>query len=115
MARFQPPTLEQCEAYAREKGFKFVDGATFWFWFDAIDWVVGKAKTKMVRWRSAMAGWEARGRKKHKIGKVKLYPIKGKTCSERGCGMPAVYKKAGEYDWYYCPDHLPAKVKEQYY
>jgi hypothetical protein len=29
--------------------------------------------------------------------------------------MPAVYKSAGDYgDFYYCPEHMPAKVKEKF-
>jgi uncharacterized protein YdaU (DUF1376 family) len=48
-------------------------------------------------------------------GKTRLFPISGRMCGKRGCGMPAVYKEAGEFDHYYCGEHLPAKVKEKYY
>jgi len=49
-------------------------------------------------------------------GKTKLWPIAGKTCSKDGCKMPACYKKTGgNYDWYYCVDHMPESVKEKYY
>lgn len=47
-------------------------------------------------------------------GKTKLYPIAGKTCYRQGCGLPAVYKKSGEYDSYWCGEHMPASVKEKY-
>ncbi|HDZ15309.1 hypothetical protein LCGC14_0434180 [marine sediment metagenome] len=74
--RFVPPTLEQCEAYVAEKGYKYVDAATFWYWYDAINWVVGKSGTKMVRWRSSIAGWEARKAKEMKCEKES----QAKTC-----------------------------------
>ena len=109
--RFQPPTLEQCEAYVAEKGYKYVDSNEFLLYYKMCGWVVGKSRKPMKCWHSAMALWESKRTSK----KVKLYPIKGKTCSERGCGMPAVFKTAIQYDRYFCSDHLPAKVKEQYY
>ncbi len=111
--RFTPPTLEQCEAYKADKGYKYVDAPTFFLFYESKGWKVGK--NKMVSWHCAKGGWEARGEDKENFGKIKLYPIKGKTCSKKDCGMPAVYKRSGEYDWYHCSDHLPAKVKEQYY
>ena len=44
-----------------------------------------------------------------------LFPIPGKMCGKRGCGMPAVYKDtAGDYDQLYCAEHMPEKVKAQY-
>ena len=50
-----------------------------------------------------------------KSAKRKLLPLSGKTCSKRGCGLPAVYRDiSGNYDWYYCPEHMPDKVKEMY-
>lgn len=63
--RFVPPTIEQCEAYVAEKGYQYVNGKAFWYWYDAIDWVISKSGTKMVRWHSAMGGWEEREQKKH--------------------------------------------------
>jgi hypothetical protein len=48
-------------------------------------------------------------------GKVKLFPISGKTCCRKGCGLPAVYKNPkGEYDTYYCGEHMPEKIKNIY-
>lgn len=44
--------------------------------------------------------------------KKKLPVIMGKNCK---CGLPAVYKdNSGSYDHYYCPKHMPEKVKELY-
>ncbi len=47
--------------------------------------------------------------------KIKLFPISGKTCSKQECKMPAVFKdSSGNYDHYYCGDHMPVEVKEKY-
>ena len=47
--------------------------------------------------------------------KLKLWPIQGRTCSKKDCGMPAVYKETGgAYDYYSCTNHLPDKVKRQF-
>jgi hypothetical protein len=44
--------------------------------------------------------------------KPRLRPISGKVCGK--CGMPAVWRSRGEYDNYYCAEHLPQKIKEKY-
>jgi hypothetical protein len=52
-----------------------------------------------------------------KGGKLKLFPIIGKTCSVKDCKLPAVYKKKGcnhDSDAYCCQEHLPKEVKEIY-
>lgn len=46
------------------------------------------------------------------VFKKKLIPIVGKNCCQ--CGLPAIYCKNGEYDNYYCGEHMPEKVKEKY-
>ena len=46
--------------------------------------------------------------------KTKLFPISGKNCYKKGCKMPAVYKSCGEYDTFYCLDHMPDEVKRKY-
>ncbi len=91
--------------------------------YSAKQWLIDNPAKKKKNVRRFLTNWLRRDQERGGggaassggNGKTKLYPIKGKTCSERGCGMPAVYKKAGEYDWYYCSDHLPANVKKQYY
>ena len=45
-------------------------------------------------------------------GKLRLFPIPGKSCCK--CRMPAVYKAVGEFNHYYCGEHMPAQVKEKY-
>lgn len=47
--------------------------------------------------------------------KFRLNPIPGKTCTVSRCQMPAVYKaSSGAYDFYYCREHMPEKVKKVY-
>lgn len=46
--------------------------------------------------------------------KTKLFPIKGKVCSKSACRMPAVYGPTGEYDSFWCGDHMPEDVKKKY-
>lgn len=111
---FQPPTIEEVKAYVREKNLA-VDPEWFFNYFEAGDWIDSLGNPvkswKQKLWTHHRINFEKKGSN----GKTKLYPIKGRTCSESGCRMPAVYKDgSGSYDWYYCADHLPAKVKEKY-
>ncbi len=47
--------------------------------------------------------------------KTKLFPIAGKTCGEKGCDLPAIYKNTGgAYDSFKCGEHMPEKVKAFY-
>jgi len=47
--------------------------------------------------------------------KMRLLPIRGKICEERGCGLPAVYRSTGgAYDHYYCQKHMPEDIKRLY-
>ncbi len=60
--------------------------------------------------------WARKEAKAKAVGKkTKLYPIPGKICEKKGCGLPAVYKDtSGNYDHYWCSKHMPEKVKELY-
>lgn len=64
----------------------------------------------------AILNWTAKDNKINvQTGKIKLYPIAGKNCSSSSCGLPAVYKSTGgDYDNFYCSNHMPDKVKEKY-
>ena len=55
--RFTPPTIEEIREYCTEKGYN-VDAEKFWNYYDSIGWVRGK--NKMKKWKSAVAGWNAR-------------------------------------------------------
>ena len=52
---FKTPTIEEIEAYAKEKGYEYVDAEKFWNFYESKNWYVGKIK--MSKWRSAVANW----------------------------------------------------------
>ena len=55
--RFIKPTIKQLEDYAKEIGFRSFDALRFWHSYERIGWVVGKNKTPMKSWRSAVWTW----------------------------------------------------------
>lgn len=57
-SRFQKPTVQEVEAYCREKGYAHVDAEYFWNYYENINWHIGK--NKMKNWRLAVANWEKR-------------------------------------------------------
>lgn len=52
--KFVPPTIEEVTAYCKAQN-NGVDPVKWWNFYDAKNWMVGK--TKMVRWKSAIATW----------------------------------------------------------
>lgn len=56
--RFTPPTIEEIREYCEEKGYNNVNPEQFFNYYDSIGWVRGKSKIK--KWKSAVAGWNAR-------------------------------------------------------
>lgn len=89
----------------------------------AVLWVKDNPTKRKSNWGRFLTSWFKRtqdhgGNKvATKHTKTKLFPLPGKVCEkcpprER---LPAVYKTTGgSYDHYYCAEHMPAKVKEQY-
>ena len=53
--RFVKPTIEEIEAYVREKGYN-VDAERFFNYYESKGWFVGKSPMK--NWRAAVATWE---------------------------------------------------------
>jgi hypothetical protein len=90
----EPEKSEQWYHYYKAQGWRFSSG------LEIVD-----IKSALYRWKRNQYKFE---------NKQKLYPIKGKICSEKGCGMPAVYKHGRSYDFYKCSDHLPKDVKKKY-
>ncbi len=90
------------------------ESLVFYHYYHAQDWFFNSG-LKIKNLKSAMWRWKNNGYKE-KIGKkTKLFPIKGKVCSVKGCRMPAVYLDAsGNYDSYKCGEHLPDDVKAKY-
>ena len=66
--RFIPPTLEECRAYWKEKGF-YSNPDTFFYFYDGKGWRVGK--DSMKKWKSSAAGWENRQLEEHPEIKTK--------------------------------------------
>ena len=86
----------------------------FYHYYNAQGWLY-RPEVPITNLRSAMWRWKRNQYKFENDGKVKLFPISGKTCGVSGCRLPAVYKdSSGAYDNYLCKAHLPKSVKEHY-
>jgi len=59
-AKFIPPTLEQVEAYCKERG-NSVDPKRFFDYFNASGWVDGKGN-KVRNWKQKVITWESHGK-----------------------------------------------------
>lgn len=106
---FKPPTEAEVAEYAAGIDYN-LDGTQFVDFYASKNWMVGKSKMK--DWQACVRTWAKR---QAKATKTKLYPIKGRNCSESDCRMPAVYKSTGgSYDFFYCSKHMPKAVKRQY-
>lgn len=53
--RFAPPTREEVEAYAREKGYNGFPVDRFIAYYESNGWMVGR--TKMKSWKAAVSNW----------------------------------------------------------
>lgn len=78
--RFNPPTVEEVDAYCRERGNeikaqKFVDH------YAAIGWMIGK--TKMKDWKAAVRTWEQRDLERRQEGGQGLSVIEQYDPSKR--------------------------------
>ena len=58
--RFVPPTLEEIQARIYDMGYDSVDAETFYNFYEAKGWLVGK--NKMRSWHAALAGWQSRNK-----------------------------------------------------
>lgn len=56
-SRFTPPTIEEVEAYVKEKGYTFSPDA-FWSYYESIGWKVGGKPMKS--WKAACSTWQQR-------------------------------------------------------
>lgn len=57
-ARFLPPSLEEIKEQIKEKKYTQVNAESFYNFYQANGWMVGK--NKMKDWKAALAGWESR-------------------------------------------------------
>lgn len=60
--RFQRPTAEEINAYCKERGIS-IDAEAFIDYYETVGWLVGKARTPMHNWRSAVNNWEKNDRR----------------------------------------------------
>ena len=109
-------TEQQCKDVGITLGMPEDRSLSFYHHYNAQNWLypynlpITNLKSAMWRWQQNQYKFDKSGN-----GKTKLYPIKGKICSQGDCRMPAVYKDStGAYDSYACSAHLSAKVKEKY-
>ena len=56
--RFTPPTPEEVEAYAQERGYLNFNARRFVDFYESKGWMVGK--NRMKDWKAAVRGWAAR-------------------------------------------------------
>lgn len=86
----------------------------------ATQWLIDNPTKRKKQVRRFLTNWLRRRQERggsipSKPGINRLPVLIGKVCSKDGCGMPAVYKSSGgAYDYFYCSDHMPEKVKEKY-
>ena len=59
---FKPPTQEEVQAYADEKGLT-IDAEKFCDYFISVGWTVGKSGKKMKDWKAAVRNWVRRQEK----------------------------------------------------
>jgi len=64
------PTLSQIEEYMNEKGcFTEDEAELFYCHYDQVGWVVGKGRTPMQKWKSAVSGWLIRNKRRYQDAK----------------------------------------------
>ena len=61
--RFIKPTIEQIDAYIKEKGYKFT-AEQFYYHYESNGWIVGR--TKMVDWKAACRNWQSQRKRFNK-------------------------------------------------
>lgn len=109
--KFSPPTLQEITEYVKKNNY-VVDTKKFFDYYTASGWIDSNGH-KVRSWKQKVITWSGRGGLDGK--KTKLLPIIGKICGLPGCCMPAVYKDTkGNYDHYYCREHMPKEVKQYY-
>lgn len=107
-------TEQMCKDIGITLGMSEDKSLAFFHHYNAQDWFFGSG-LKITNLKSAMWRWKNSGYKEKDGKKTKLYPIRGKHCSEKGCGMPAVYKwtSDSDYDFWYCMEHIPRHIREK--
>lgn len=121
MKKFIPPTVEEVIKYQKDNPeLCYIDPVDFFKGYNDGDWIDTRGNP-VRNWKLKMRTRNNFARERKKCGqlpkkKIRLFPIKGKICSEKDCGMPAVFKtvSGAGYEFYKCSNHLPNKVKAKY-
>jgi hypothetical protein len=79
--RFTPPTLQEIEAYCRERNNK-VDPKKFYDYFTASDWYDSKGK-KVRSWKQKIITWESYSDDKKTSNKDKVYGANGIAINQK--------------------------------
>lgn len=99
---FVPPTLEEVDAYIKEKGFHF-NAKDFIDYYEADDWHYGKDRQKVSNWKRCCLTWE----KKRKNDYPSFFGQETDVTNEQGETMviPPEWNVVGEdgrhYETYY--------------
>lgn len=105
---------QECVDMGASVGLTYKQSIDFYLHYGKQGWLLGNG-LPIVNLRLAMRSWQVNQQEKEeesKSSKLRLFPLPGgKICSQSGCGMPAVLKVAGAYDFWYCPQHIPEKKK----
>ena len=72
--RFQKPTIEELEAYIKEKGMHF-DAQEYLDYYESVGWVVGKSGKHMKDWKAACRTWENNRKAKSQDEEEKEEPM----------------------------------------
>ena len=109
------PSKEEFLQYIKENKLNIQNPEGLYAGYADGGWIDTQGKP-VKNWQLKLRTLHNFAQKEKEGTKQKLLPIVGKICSERGCGMPAVYKwsSAAGYDFWSCSKHLPEKVKEKY-
>lgn len=110
------PTLQQVKDIGIAVGLEPEKSEQWYHYYKAQGWKYPPAPgIEIVDIKSALYRWQCNQYRFEKNEKRKLYPIKDKVCGKLGCKMVAVYKDStGDYDHYYCADHMPQAMRDKY-
>ena len=117
-------TEQEVMAAALVCGYTDDEAKLYFLHYDCQDWkrANGQAITKVqthMQWCKATGNMPS-AREEKDNARITMYPLKPpKNCSTDRCNVPAVFKRSGAYDFWYCKKHIPEKdlvdLREQGY
>lgn len=93
--RFTPPTLEEIQGYASEKGYTHFNAEAFEAYYASKGWVVGKSPMK--DWKAAVRGWVSRDRQTQPVEVAEEHDLPLEEILRRGddCSVPEGFTPCG--------------------